>query len=369
MALFINETTSSMADFWTKLAAFLTTAGAGNPNWTGEAITGATNGVNTSTGEAAFSQAAVQSNTNDIQVAFQWDTGSPRLAAVYQYNHASGAGNYNNSRAGPWDQDGDSGNGFAGTSDASIENQRYANISNTPVQYWAFCGRSPYVYAHIVVEDQADRFTHFGFGELHKFNDWTGGAYAYGQRHQGQFNNTQAMQTGSTALLDGFARDGNNPNPTNGMELFLATINTEGLPGQVANGMWSIVGGNQSDRGFDRQSNDGVSSDIERMNFVGGFRANEIARSWGWSLPSPTRGFVGAYPIVTFYWDRDSSPAQFYGPMGQMPDVRGVNINQFSAGDEILIGSDTWVIFPTRWKAALNQAGSSQYQGIMYKKN
>ncbi len=308
MALFINEQVSSMADFWTKLAAFLTTSGAGNPNWTGEAVTGATNGVNTSTGVAAFSQAAVQTNTNDIQVAFQWDTTSPRVVGCYQYDHASGGGNYDNTRAGPWDQDNDSGGGFAGTADASLDDWRFANISNTPIQYWAFCGRSPQVYAHIVVEEQADRYTHFGFGELDKFNDWEGGAYCYGQRHQGQFTGSQAVQTGSTALLDGLCQDGGTPNPTNNMERFMATVRIENLPGQVANGKWAICAGNQVDRGNDRQSNDGVSSDTLRMNFFGGFRANQIARSWGWSLPSPTRGFVGAYPITCMYFDRDSSP-------------------------------------------------------------
>lgn len=359
-----------MTDFMGKLAAFLTTSGSGNPNWTGEDVGGTpTNGFSSTLGTAAWSQAAVQSNTDDIQVAFQYDTGGPNYLGCYQYNHASGAGNYDNARSGPWDQNNDSGNGAASTSDATIDNERSVLISNTPIRYWAFCGRSPYVYAHIVVEESTGKYSHFGWGELQKFNDWQGGAYCYGQRHQGTFTNSQAVLTGSTALLDGYAEDGSSPNPTNDMEQFLATINIESLPNQASGGMWAVVGGGgQSDRGQDRQSNDGVGTDTDRELFVGGFRANEVARGWGWSVPNLAAGFVGAYPIACMYYDIDDTPSQIYGPMGVMPDVYGVNIDQFSPGDEITIGSDTFVLFPTREKA---QSGTdvSRNQGIMYKKN
>ena len=131
MALFINETTTDLADLIAKLNTFLTTGGGGNPAWTADRHVPAS-------GEWAISKAALGSNTNDIQVAFQWDTATPSAVGVYQYNHASGAGNYNTGRAGPWDQDGDSGNGFAGTSNASLSGERFMSIGNAPVQYWAF---------------------------------------------------------------------------------------------------------------------------------------------------------------------------------------------------------------------------------------
>lgn len=364
---YINEQTSSLADLMTKLATFVTsTAG-----WTGEAITGATNGVNTSTGEGAFSKAAQGTNTNDIQVAFQWDTTDPDHLAVYQYNHASGAGNYDNTRAGPWDQDGDSGNGHAGTADADIDDDRHVRITDTPIQYWAFAqsGASLEQYVYVVVEYDADRFNHFGFGEVQKFNDWDGGAFAYGQRHQGSFNNSQAVLSGSTALLDGLAADGGFPLPNN-MEEFVATLQIENLPQQVANGMWAVVMGGQSSAnlGTDRQSNDGVSSDTDRAHFVGGFRANEIARSYGNLVPSPLSGYVPAYPIMIWYWHR--SPSTVYGPMGVQPNVRGIAITNFAAGDEITVGSEVWKVFPTRWRSdSTSTFGTSRHQGIAYRKS
>lgn len=362
MALNINEATNSLADFVGKLYAFATTGGAGNPAWNGDRDPGA------NPGEFAISKAANQTNTNGIQVAMGWDTGSPNNLGIYQYNHASGAGNYNASRAGPWDQDGDSGNGFAGTTDANLNDERFAVITNTPVQYWAFAGNSPYTYLHVVCQINSNSYVHFGWGELIKFNDWEGGEYCYGHRMQGSFNNAQAIQPGSTMLLDGVAQDGGFPNPTNDMELYMATIRCENLPQQVGggNGMWAVVGGNQSDLGLDRQSNDGVSSDTARALFVGGYRGNEIARSFGSTFPDPTKGFVPGYPIMCWYWNR--SPSTIYGPMGVQPDVWGINIRQFAPGDTITIGSDDYMIFPS-YSDRGDTTNSSLHQGIMYKIN
>lgn len=361
MALFINETTSSVADLISKLNTFLTTAGGGNPAWTADRHVPAS-------GEWAISKAALGTNTTDIQVAFQWDTAAPRHLGIYQYDHASGAGNYNIARAGPWDQDNDSGNGFAGTTDASLDNERSIDLAgDTPLQYWAFVTVSPVEAVHIVVQTSAVNYVHFGFGELLKFNDWNGGAYAYGMRMQGVFSTQTAVQPGSTHLLDGHAQDGGAPNPTNAMELFMATIRCDGLPQQLAAGLWAIVGGGQADTGLDRQSNGG-GVDTARTNFAGGYRANQFATDFGQALPSPDAGFVPGYPIAPFYWHQ--SPSTIYGPMGIMVDVRGVNIKNFAPEEEFLVGSDTWVVFPSRQKSDITTTvGATVHQGIMYKKN
>lgn len=361
MALFINETTSSIADLISKLNTFLTTAGGGNPAWTADRhVPGS--------GEWAISKAALGTNTADVQVAFQWDTAAPRHLAIYQYDHASGAGNYNIARAGPWDQDNDSGNGAASTSDAAIDDARMVDLAgDAPIQYWAFVTVSPVEAVHVVVQVTSAKYVHFGFGELVKFNDWNGGAYAYGMRMQGTITTDTAVQTGSTHLLDGITIDGSAPNPTNAMELFMATIQCDGLPQQLGAGMWAIVGGPQVDTGLDRQSNGG-GADTARTNFAGGYRANQFAYDFGQALASPDAGFVPGYPIAVFYWHQ--GPSTVYGPMGMMVDVRGINIGDFAVEQEIVIGSDTWVVFPSHEKSTTTtQAAATVNQGIMYKKN
>ncbi len=362
MVLFDNQTTSSVADLIAKLNTFLTTGGGGNPAWTADRH-------DAGAGEWAISKAALGTNTADIQVAFQWDTATPQHLGIYQYNHASGVGNYDIARAGPWDQDGDSGNGFAGTSNASLVNERSIDLEgDTPVQYWAFVTQSPVEAVHIVVETSALKYMHFGFGELDKFNDWNGGAYAYGMRMQGVATTNTAVQTGSTHLLDGLTVDGGSPNPTNGMELFAATIQCDALPQQVANGLYAVLMGNQADLGLDRQNNDGSSPDTARALFTGGYRANQFASDFGQAIPSPDAGFVPGYPIIPFYWHQ--SPSTVYGPMGAMVDVRGVNIEDFASAQEFVIGSDTWTVFPAREKSDVTTTvGATVHQGIMYKQN
>jgi len=349
MAFFINETVSSMADFISKLNTFLTTAGAGNADWNADRhVPGS--------GEFAVSR----TGTNvDIQVAFQWDTGTPFRLGIYQYNDPAGAGNYDAGRAGPWDQDGDSGSGFAGTADASLFNERHVPITNTPLQYWAFTSTSPLTYAHMVVQITALEYVSFGFGELDKFNDWDGGAYAYGHRLNFSASNF-AVQGGSTHLLDGLCQA-----TSPAMQLLCATILCENLPSQVANGMWAVVMGNQTVLGSDRQSNDGGSSDTARTLFPGGYRANEIAQAFGSIGVSPTAGFVPGYPIPLLYHDLGTD--EIYGPMGIMPDVRGINVDQFTPGQEITIGGDTWVAFPSF--SIGSGSGKSGNQGMIYKKN
>lgn len=368
MALFINELTSSVADLMTKLNTFLTTGGGGNPAWTGEDLDGLGQlGVDTATGEAAWSKIASGANTPDIQVSFQWDTASPRHLAIYQYDHASGVGNYDSARAGPWDQNNDSGNGAASTTDATIATSRMVDLAgDAPIQYWAFVTVSPVQAVHIVVETTTGKYVHFGFGEMVKFNDWNGGSYAYGQRFTSTTANN-AIQTGNTHLLDGATKDGSSPNPTNGMELFAATIRCDGLPLQAAAGLWAVHVGNQADLGLDRQTNGG-GTDTARVLFIGGFRANQFAVDFGQALPSPIQGFVPGYPIASFYWNQ--SPDTTFGPMGAMVDVRGINIKEFAAAQEFVVGSDTWVVFPSRRKSDVTTtADASVHQGIMYKKN
>ena len=367
MALFETGIVSSLSGLITALDTFLGTAGGGNPAWDGgDDVDGVGNTLDTTAGEWALSKIAQGTNTPDIQVAFQWDTASPNALGIYQYLHASGAGNFNNLRAGPWDQDNDSGNGAASTTDATLLTARSVPLSNTPQRYWAFTGTTPAEYVHIVVRVNATDYVHFGWGELEKFNDWNGGCYAYGFRQQLVVNQNQTIQTGTSILLDGVANDGSSPNPTNGMELFMATIQADGLPQQAAAGLWSVVGGNQADTGLDRQSNGG-GTDTARVFMVGGYRGNELARSIGGLGVTPDQGFLPAYPIMIWYWNR--VPSTVYGPIGVMPDVQGANIAEFSAGDEVVIGSDTWVLFPAFNKGLGNEIGSTKHQGMMYKRN
>ena len=356
---YTNQTTSSLADFMTKLASFtVTTMG-----WTGETVTGGTvtNGVDLAAGVAGWSIAAAGTNTNDIQVAFQWDTTSPNFLGIYQYNHASGAGNFN-SAAAPYAQATDSGSGEQSTTDANIDNARSCEIGATPLQFWAFASSTPAKYIYVVVEISSGEYRHFGFGELLKFNDWDGGAFAYGYKHVDSTSNMSTQLAGSY-LLDGYFR------LSNGAD-YCATLNVENLPNQVAGGMWSVVcSPEQHYTATSGTANDRQTVPIARAITPGGFRAGLSANMFGNFPASPITGFVPGYPIEVMYIDTSLSTDDWYGPMGVQDGVRGLNIDQFGAAEDVTIGAVVWTVFPLKRKSGDATSGGTGNSGIMYRKN
>jgi hypothetical protein len=365
MALFDSQTTSSLADLISKINTFLMGTGAGDPKW-GQA--GTPDRHVPGSGEWAVSQD--DGLGESCEVAFQWDTGTPSSLGIYNYHTGLGAGNYNSgSGTVPFDQDGDSGNGAASTSNASLAAARSVPITNTPVQYWCFVGDVDVddVYVHIVVEDTADTYVHFGWGILEKFNDWTGGQYAYGYRFQGGAASSVAIQTRSTTLLDGISTDGSGFDS----ELWNATIQVEDIPASPANGLWAVhlaniaggTGGNNWLLGQDRQA-----APVDRIQCVGGFRAGQFAKMLGQFRGTVTQGLISAYPIVTVNSDRNDTDT-FY-MLGQMKGVRGISLANFSSQDTVDIAGDTWHIFPTRTKGESGSlTNTTGWQGIMYKEN
>lgn len=333
---FINETTTSIADFITKLNTFLTGDG-----WTSDEL-------NTAGGEWGISKGTVF-------LQARWDTATPEYLGIY---HSLG---FISTATLPGNQTDDSGNGAISGTNSTLLTQRFAWLSSAPIQYWAFTGSTNYF--HVVVQrDTVPSFVHFGAGLLNKIGDWTGGEYAYGTRQQFSFTTDVAIRTSSSHLMDGLAADADSQS----MELFAGTIHLEGFPNQEGGGSakWGVAMGNQNvaDLGVDRAS-------VARDRIQGGFRGGPIAYSFGRYLASPVFGLIPAYPILSWYNDFSGGLSDMY-PLGFMPDIRGMNIDNFVGGNTTTIGSETWVLFPSFRKgesgSLLNTTG---HQGVAYLKN
>lgn len=350
MALYQTETVSSMSDFVTKLHTYLTTAGAGNPGWTSD--------LSPTSGKWAISKDDATTG-EAVEVAFAWDTGSPNAMSVLQYYTGLGAGNYNTG-ANPWAQTGDSGNGAASQTDATILTSRHVTITNTPERYWAFCGDT---YAHVFVRYSSAVYSSFGFGVLSKYSDWTGGAYAFGHKFQTGVASNVGTNARNSFFMDSLAV-GTSPDA---MQNFAATLHIEGLTNQVAGGIWGVALGQQASGslGNDRQ---GTPKARVHIGPPGGFRGGSFATEFGQYAGSVQTGLIPTYPIVVFHWDRTGGG--FHGPLGVMPDIRGIMISNFEAEDEVDIGGDTWTIFPTRRKGEAGSLNNTTgHQGIAVKQN
>lgn len=338
---YINEQTSSLADLVSKLNTFLS----GGPGWTSDRhVPGS--------GEWAMSKTG---SGYEIRFAAQWDTATPGNLGLYHYHGAA----YNTGNP-PYQQNDDSGNGALSTSNATLATARHVPIGNSPIQYWCFEDDH---YFHVVVETALGEYRHFGAGQLAKFGDWTGGEYVYGHRVAGSASAQVSIQLVNTALLDGLSMDGTSPT-TNDMELYVATVHVEALTNQPASGKYAVFMGNQSSANL---GNDRQGTPRGRAHWTGGFRAGPYARPLGRFDGSDLSGHLPFYPMVAFYWDRVAN--DIYGPMGYMKDVRGCSIRNYVGAQEIVIGADTWMIFPTKtkWTGGAH-TNTSDYQGIVYRK-
>jgi len=354
---YTNETTTSIADLVSKLYTWMASNG-----WTGEHLD-----VTTTVGTGGEMAMRRINGSTQLRMAMSWDSAnSGTILALYQYYDQ----NYVIADR-PWGQDHDSGNGYAGTTpDSSLDDERHVALAAAPIQYWAFEDDD---YTHVVVEVTAGNYVHFGWGMLEKYGDWDGGEYCYGQ-----VENITAISSGLIALdtvsyhLDGHLNDNSSQLRASGTEKLAATIHAEGLPNQTANGMWMVsMGGKttatpQTTFGDDRQSNDGVSSDVARHMFIDGLRAGAACEGFArHSAGTDVSGHQAMWELAPRYYD--DSTGDTYGPMGRVPDVRGMNIKNHVGGDEITQGGDTWVVFPAakKWSSG---AGTSGYLGIAYKK-
>lgn len=350
-----NETVTTIGDLITKLNSWMSSNG-----WTAEHIDTSTDAA--TGGEWAMRRTAGATN---IRFSASWDSeNGGSYLALYQHsdqNYVIGDR--------PWGQDHDSGNGYAGsTPDSSIKTHRHVLLTTTPIQYWAFEDTD---YTHVVVEVSAGNYVHFGWGMLDKYGDWTGGEYCYGQQ-----NNLSNVSSGlisvdvASYLLDGHYNDGTGD--VSGTELIAATIRAVGLPNQTANGIWMVsMGGSdgdgtQSTWGNDRQSNDGGSSDTARHMFIDGLRQGAPIETFArQSQGTDISGLQAMWELAPRYYD--NSTGHIYGPMGRVKDVRGINMELWTGGDELIQGGDTWIIFPAQVKWT-SGAGTSGNLGIAYKK-
>jgi len=310
----------------------------------------------------------------EIRFAASWDAAnSGTKLAIYQYAHQAYV-----IADRPWGQDHDSGNGAATTLEADIEDSRHVNIGAAPQQYWAFEGDD---YCHVVVQTGDTTFEHFGFGVLDKLNgDWIGGEYAYGQRDNiGGFTSGSAFFDGWSLLLDGMLNDTSDAGgQADDSELHAATIRCERMPNQVTNGMWGVnVGGKrlsggspQTDFGFDRQSNDGASSDTAREHFTWGVRGGPFANGFYRMMGSDVSGHTSIWPIATCYVDQTTGDIHGW-PTGRMKDIGCINIENYEAAQEITLagGTETWMVFPgyKKWTSS-GVENNTAFLGIAYKK-
>lgn len=283
---------------------------------------------------------------NSIYASGRWDTTSVDNVSLHQALGYSGGSE-------PGAHTDDSGNGYNSTSahtNTLLDNERciYAIGDGPFPSYHFFEQDADPAYLHVVVEIETGVFRHFGFGELSKLGDWTGGEYVYGHYRE---NSQSPIHPQRSLLLDGLFVD------SVSSARRAATLHMEGLAGMGGSSKWGQIWGNT---GVTPPDDSGSNAKVQVQ---GGYRAGPVARGLGIIAAGAVSGLVAMYPVLLLYRNGTS-----VYPLGWMPDVRGVNIANFAPGDEITISSDTWIFFPQGQKTASAVAERTYNSGIAYKK-
>ena len=287
--------------------------------------------------EASAGRMAI--HRDSIYISFRWNTTTSSIVGIYQalgWIVSTDPGNHTD----------DSGNGAITDVNNVLDNERHVSLGTGAFPSYHFFESDTYL--HVVVETIAGTFRHFGFGTITKIGDWTGGEYCYGMVIP-LAGNANPLNNLSSHLLDGYLADSNEREHG-------ATIHLEGLPSEGGSSKWGVIWANSGSQGTDRGSN-------ARVFVQGAFRGGPFAKSFGHFAGGSESGLIPMYPLGVWY--RTGSDVYL---LGFQADVRGVVIENFADGQEVVIGSDTWVFFPSNRKGTETGVGATKNQGIAYKK-
>lgn len=329
---------TDLGDLLTKLDTFLVANG-----WTQDDF---------DDGASVAAQGFAQWNKNDLHIGLKWVANAPNNLSVHQALGNGGA-------VFPGAHTDDSGNGYNASfgTDAQLDDERCVNdIGDGPFpSYHFFENDASPAYVHVVVEIESQVYRHFGFGEMNKFNDWTGGEYCYGH-YAFESAGGDATQTSATWLLDGIF------NSVGATGRRAATIHAEGLPHQGASEKWlTFIGGATS---LDTSNWIDTAGEQQQVAF-GGSRGGPVAFVLGQNRSDLASGHIPLSPLAVFTRDFTNDFAYY---LGEIPDIRLIEIRNFSAAQEVTIGSDTWVIFPQVRRTEDSVVGRTYYSGVAYKK-
>lgn len=234
----------------------------------------------------------------------------------------------------PYNSTGDSGQGPSNILGGNFwtNGRGVYGLTGPFVAYWFFEQDSNPAYIHVVIEVNTGYFKHFGFGELEKIGDWSGGEYCYGQITVAGFN-ADIPYDGSTSYLFSGACT---------VDARCASLRAPQFAELAGSEEWLIVGNNVGgpggSAGTDRAGNN-------RGGALGNGNGGNLSAAFSYIRASQLAAFVPLLPMPVIYHNPDLAPDKAI-IMGTHPDVRKINIANFDPGDILTISGEDWYIFP-----------------------
>ena len=281
-----------------------------------------------------------------VFMGFRWSAAaSGGVIGLYQSTGYTGG---NNVGAHP----GDSGRGQVTTGAVTLE-RRLTSIGDGPYTALTLFSQStdsPYI--HAVLEYSPGLFRHFGCGTIEKIGTWTGGEYAV----HTQWANGFGGAASNNLLWD--SRSGQSSVAVGDEK---STMRVQGMPNQSGGMTWAVFSQSSSSLNPDAAGN----TVINLRAGATGFDSPEMA--FAFPRASPNAGYVPLFKIPIHWVDTTPTPNQAM-LLGYAPDVRIMQMANFTPGQEFTVGSDTWKVFPMIRKQVGGSSDRSENAGIAYKK-
>lgn len=255
--------------------------------------------------------------------------------------------------SGPGSEPDDSGNGGLGTNDRQVE-----AIGDAGGNYWFYgplAGSEDFLY--VVLEYATGFYRHFGFGDLVKANDYTGGEFAYGGNWDQSTNFIDLATAGQHSILldHGSSIAGQ-----------CATIHLEGLTDEPdPDTKWGIV------TLLSSVGNDGNGD--PRWPVIGGVRGGPMTAAFCFAKASLLDGLFPGIPIKLWARYTGATPER-WRLLGTMPYARVVQMGLIDPQDTFTVGGETWRVFPAARKTYITPEGTSGTEeswnlGIAYRES
>jgi hypothetical protein len=251
--------------------------------------------------------------------------------------------------------------GYTGTGELIAQPQRsattFSNLfsAGAYVNLWLFgdSGSSPYI--HCVLEHASGRYRHFGIGNLIKKGTWVGGGYHYGTYWDSSLSSSVDVNAHRRPFSEyaGSGRALHNSIRCDNADLAVANIT--GVDNRYIAYSTSAGDTNAVTTGYGMAATQGTFAYVRNMSFLDHSISSFNQRV---SLLNISHFVRRAGDYVSY--------------IGDVPDVRAVNVDPFQAQEEYSIGSDVWKIFPMVRSGTGSGTGDSNSRsgsyGIAYRK-
>jgi len=263
--------------------------------------------------------------------------------------------------------------GYSAGTAANLQtnNRKFVMVGPMATSLYAYHLFSNGDFVHVVIEETPGRFRHLSFGFINKYGAFAGGQYLTAGCPVESFTTTPYSFNTSNQSIP-FGANGQGPSR--------ASLATYGYPGTYVRADidgWTVGWRLLTTGYWDTANLDvcGCAAYANATNNRAGYNVsgtqnslNTLAHDLAYHC-SP-QSYNGLAPMLPCYAGVNRTPyVGTWTLLGEFPDVRFLNISNFNPGDELILGTDVWKIFPLWNKAYTLGAEPISYDyGLAYRK-